>query len=142
MKKLEIKEQSKLRNILQKFTNIRKTFYDDNVGIKIELNKREEEHKMIRNELQKIEEVKKSNKYLELYICKLRIFEEIEFYDEKLDSKNEDGVNITPKEFELNCSEIHDLYEVIKKIDIKQMNIIKEWGINVDFLEQNIEIKL
>ena len=78
MDKLTTNDQVKLQNILNYYTEYRKTHYDDNTGITIENQLREEGQKNINRELQKLQKVKTTEKYVLLRDEKTNICEKID----------------------------------------------------------------
>ena len=78
MDKLTTNDQVKLQNILNYYTEYRKTHYDDNTGITIENQLREEGQKNINRELQKLKDVKQTEKYVLLINEKYKTHKEIE----------------------------------------------------------------
>ena len=67
MDKLTTHDKVKLQNILNYYTEYRKTNYDDNIGITIENQRREEEKKDIDREVQKIKIIKRTEEYVSLH---------------------------------------------------------------------------
>lgn len=94
MDKLTPIYQTRLQNIIQYYTEYRKTHYDDNIGIMIENQRREEEKKEINRELQKLQKVKTTEKYVLLRDDKTNICEKIDKTYEQMD-ENEDNIELT-----------------------------------------------
>ena len=76
--KLTSYDQDKLQNIIKYYTNYRKNHYDDNIGIAIENQRREEKQKEIHRELQKLKDVRTTEKYMLLKDERCKIYEQIE----------------------------------------------------------------
>ena len=138
MEKLTPDNQVKLQNIIQYYTEYRKTHYDDNIGIAIENQRREEEQKKIHKELQKLKDVKTTEKYVLLNNEKYNIYEQIESYEHDIDTyedkicENEDIIELNEKIKTLE--KLKTLYESIEK---QQFETINTEGVNIKFLEDN-----
>ena len=130
MDKLTTNDKVKLQNILNYYTEYRKTNYDDNIGITIENQRREDKQKNINMELQKLKDVKKTEKYILLNNEKYNTYKEIDNYENRIYRHKEDAI-------ELNKI-IETLYNSIETIENKQLEIIKTVGINTEFLGDNI----
>lgn len=139
MDKLTSNYQVKLQNIINYYSEYRKTHYDDNIGITIENQRREEEQKVINTELQKIKDVKTTEKYVLLNNEKYNICEQIKTYYNRIDEKNNDIIEV-----KILYEIIETLYNSIEIIEDKQLEIIKKTeGINIELLENHlITIKL
>jgi predicted nucleic acid-binding Zn-ribbon protein len=138
MEKLTPDNQVKLQNIIQYYTEYRKTHYDDNIGIAIENKRREEEQKKIHKELQKLKDVKTTEKYVLLNNEKYNMYEKIETYEHDIDTyedkicENEDIIELNEKIKTLE--KLKTLYESIEK---QQLETINTEGVNIKFLEDN-----
>jgi hypothetical protein len=138
MEKLTPDNQVKLQNIIQYYTEYRKTHYDDNIGIAIENKRREEEQKKIHKELQKLKDVKTTEKYVLLNNEKYNMYEKIETYEHDIDTyedkicENEDIIELNEKIKTLE--KLKTLYESIEK---QQFETINTEGVNIKFLEDN-----
>ncbi len=138
MDKLTPDNQFKLQNIIQYYTEYRKTHYDDNIGIAIENQRREEEQKKIHKELQKLKDVKTTEKYVLLNNEKYNIYEQIETYEHDIETY-EDKICENEVIIELNkknetLEKLKTLYESIEK---HQLETINTEGVNIKFLEDN-----
>ena len=120
MDKLAPNYQSKMQNIIQYYTEYRKSHYTDTVGITIENQRREEKRKDIYKELKKLKDVKSKEKYVLLNDERRNIYEQIEAYE----------CSVTDEIFETLCTSLGE-------IEDKQLEIIKAEGINIKFLEDN-----
>ena len=124
MDKLTTNDQDKLQNILQYYTKYRKNHYDDNIGIAIENQRREEKQKEIHRELQKLKKVRTTEKYMLLKDERYKIYEQIE-----------DII------YENNEDKIESLCNSIEMIENKQLQIIDTEGVNIKFLkDHNINV--
>jgi len=138
MEKLTPDNQIKLQNIIQYYTEYRKTHYDDNIGIAIENKRREEEQKKIHKELQKLKDVKTTEKYILLNNEKYNIYEQIETYEHDIETyedkicENEDFIELNKKNETLE--KLKTLYQSIEK---QQLDTINSEGVNIKFLEDN-----
>jgi hypothetical protein len=138
MEKLTPDNQVKLQNIIQYYTEYRKTHYDDNIGIAIENKRREEEQKKIHKELQKLKDVKTTEKYILLNNEKYNIYEQIETYEHDIETyedkicENEDFIELNKKNETLE--KLKTLYQSIEK---QQLDTINSEGVNIKFLEDN-----
>ena len=133
MDKLTPIYQTRLQNIIQYYTEYRKTHYDDNIGIMIENQRREEEKKEINRELQKLQKVKTTEKYVLLRDEKTNICEKIDKTYEKMD-ENEDNIELT----KVLRETLESLFNSLETIEIKQEEIIKESDVNTEFLENHL----
>ena len=124
--KLTSYDQDKLQNIIKYYTNYRKNHYDDNIGIAIENQRREEKQKEIHRELQKLKDVRTTEKYMLLKDERCKIYEQIENFEEPLDSLDA-AQNET----------IESLCNLIEIIENKQLQIIDTEGVNIEFLKNN-----
>ena len=125
MNELTSNNQEKLKNIIQYYDDFRKTNYVNNKAISIENQRRKEIQTNITLELQKIKDVKKTDKYMLLKTEKSKIYDQIFTYEDNTDDEN------------TYYDEIDNLYNTIKTIEYKQLEIIKTNGINIKFLEDN-----
>jgi len=118
MDKLSTICQEKLQDILKHYNNCRK-YYQDNKGITIENQRREEERKEIDDQLRKINTVQTSEEYVLLSDEKSKIYNHFETYEE-------------------DNGEILDiLCDKLEMIEKKQLEMIKNTeGINFEFLEE------
>ena len=124
MDKLTTNDHDKLQNILQYYTKYRKNHYDDNIGIAIENQRREEKQKEIHRELQKLKKVRTTEKYMLLKDERYKIYEQIE-----------DII------YENNEDKIESLCNSIEMIENKQLQIIDTEGVNIKFLkDHNINV--
>ena len=121
--------QDKLQNILQYYTTYRKEHYDDNIGIAIENQRREEKQKEIHKELQKLQEVRTTEKYIELKDEKYKIYQQIK----KTYGKDTIGPN-SKKNKEDKINSLCNLLEIIEN---KQLHLIDSEGVNRKFLEDH-----
>lgn len=133
MDNLTPNDQVKLQNIIQYYSEYRKTHYDDNVGIAIENQRRKEKRKEIDIELQKIEDIKTTEKYVLLSDEKSNICKQLETYYDRMFENKDNMINI---------------YETIETLEIlydsianKQINIIMSAGINKELLDNDIITK-
>ena len=133
MDNLTTNDQVKLQNIIQYYSEYRKTHYDDNVGIAIENQRRKEKRKEIDIELQKIEDIKTTEKYVLLSDEKSNICKQLETYYDRMFENKDNMINI---------------YETIETLEIlydsianKQINIIMSAGINKELLDNDIITK-
>jgi hypothetical protein len=133
MDNLTPNDQVKLQNIIQYYSEYRKTHYDDNVGIAIENQRRKEKRKEIYIELQKIEDIKTTEKYVLLSDEKSNICKQLETYYDRMFENKDNMINI---------------YETIETLEIlydsianKQINIIMSAGINKELLDNDIITK-
>ena len=94
MNKLTQNNQIKLQNILKYYTEYRKNNYDDNIGIVIENQRREEKQKEIRIELQKLKVVKTAEKYMLLKDERYKIYKQIENFVNKTYEYKEDKIEL------------------------------------------------
>lgn len=120
MDKLTPDNQAKLHNILHYYTNYRKNHYDDNIGIAIENQQREEKQKEINKELEKVKVVRTTEEYIWLNDEKYKIYEQIE----------------TSYDGEINET-IESLCKYMKFIENKQLQLIRTAGVNIEWLEDN-----
>lgn len=125
MNELTSNNQEKLKNIIHYYDDFRKTNYVNNKTISIETQRRKEIQTNITLELQKIKDVKKTDKYMLLKTEKSKIYDQIFTYEDNTDDEN------------TYYDEIDNLYNTIKTIEYKQLEIIKTNGINIKFLEDN-----
>ena len=132
MDKLTTNDQVKLQNILNYYTEYRKTHYDDNTGITIENQLREEGQKNINRELQKLKDVKQTEKYVLLINEKYKTHKEIEIYEDRIYEHKEDTIELN-KIYET----LDELYDSIETIENKQLEMIKTGGVNTDLLGDN-----
>jgi hypothetical protein len=133
MDKLAPNLKTKLQNILQHYTEYRKAYYDDNVGIANENKRREEVRMEIHRELQKFKNARETEKYVLLNNEKYKIYEQIEAYEHIIYNDNdEDAVELKKINETLGI-----LYDSIESIKHKQLEIIKTEGVNTKFLEDN-----
>ena len=124
MDKLTTNDQDKLQNILQYYTKYRKNHYDDNIGIAIENQRREEKQKEIHRELQKLKKVRTTEKYMLLKDERYKLYEQIE---DTISENKED--------------KIESLCNSIEMIENKQLQIIDTEGVNIKFLkDHNINV--
>lgn len=124
MDKLTTNDHDKLQNILQYYTKYRKNHYDDNIGIAIENQRREEKQKEIHRELQKLKKVRTTEKYMLLKDERYKLYEQIE-----------DII------YENNEDKIESLCNSIEMIENKQLQIIDTEGVNIKFLkDHNINV--
>jgi len=135
-------DQAKLQNILRYYTEYRKTHYDDNDGIAIENKRREQQQEEIRRELQKLQKVRETEQYVALINEKAKIYEQIETYegiiDEIRDTYEEYNTyedSYDNEEVQIICDKIKKLFGAIKTIECKQLDVIKENGIDTELLE-------
>jgi len=147
MDKLTPNDKSKLQNILQYYTEYRKTHYDDNIGIEIENKKRQEKQEEIDRQLQKIKNIKKTEQYILLTDEKNDINKQIIINEDNIDEIRESYENIydddDSEEVKIMCDKIKKLYCIIEMIEHKQLNVIKENDIDTELLENNnIKIQL
>lgn len=133
MDNLTPNDQVKLQNIIKYYSEYRKTHYDDNVGIAIENQRRKEKRKEIDIELQKIEDIKTTEKYVLLSDEKSNICKQLETYYDRMFENKDNMINI---------------YETIETLEIlydsianKQINIIMSAGINKELLDNDIITK-
>ena len=125
-------DQHKLQNILQYYTEYRKIHYDDNIGIAIENRRREEKQKEIHRELQKLKDVRTTEKYVLLNDEKYTICKDIETCVDRMYEHKEDMIELK------KINETREmLYNSIETIENKQLEIIKTEGVNTEFLENN-----
>ena len=136
MDKLTTHDKVKLQNILNYYTEYRKTNYDDNIGITIENQRREEEKKNIDREIQKIKIIKRTEEYVSLHKEKCIIHQQILMFERRI-NKNKKNPNNT---IELNkiYETLDGLYKSIETIENKQLETIKTEGVNTDLLGDNI----
>lgn len=134
MDKLTPIYQTRLQNIIQYYTEYRKTHYDDNVEIMIENQRREEEKKEINRELQKLQKVKTTEKYVLLRDDKTNICEKIDKTYEQMD-ENEDNIELT----KVLRETLESLFNSLETIEIKQEEIIKDSDVNTEFLENHLK---
>jgi hypothetical protein len=114
----------KMQNIINYYTEYRKTHYVDNIGIAIENQRREEERNKIRRELLKLKAVRNTEKYVLLQDEKLTIYKQIEMcYDDVTGEQND-------MLFETLCKRI-------ETIESRQLELIKSEGVNVQLCEDN-----
>ena len=132
MDKLATHDKVKLQNILNYYTEYRKTHYDDNTGITIENQRREEEKKDIHRELQKLKNVKTSEKYILLNNEKYNTYKEIEIYEGRIYEHKKDTIELNKINETLDV-----LYNSIETIKNKQLEMIKTEGVNTDLLGDN-----
>ena len=124
MDKLTTNDHDKLQNILQYYTKYRKNHYDDNIGIAIENQRREEKQKEIHRELQKLKKVRTTEKYMLLKDERYKLYEQIE---DTISENKED--------------KIESLCNSIEMIENKQLQIIDTEGVNIKFLkDHNINV--
>lgn len=146
MDKLTPNDKSKLQNILQYYTEYRKTHYDDIIGIEIENKKRQQKQEEIDRQLQKIKNIKKKEQYVLLTDEKNDINKQIIINEDNIDEIRESYEDIyddDSEEVKIMCDKIKKLYCIIEMIEHKQLDIIKENGIDTELLENNnIKIQL
>jgi hypothetical protein len=146
MNKLTPNDKSKLQNILQYYTEYRKTHYDDIIGIEIENKKRQQKQEEIDRQLQKIKNIKKKEQYVLLTDEKNDINKQIIINEDNIDEIRESYEDIyddDSEEVKIMCDKIKKLYCIIEMIEHKQLDIIKENGIDTELLENNnIKIQL
>ena len=132
MNKLTQNNQIKLQNILKYYTEYRKNNYDDNIGIVIENQRREEKQKEIRIELQKLKVVKTAEKYMLLKDERYKIYKQIENFVNKTYEYKEDKIEL--KKINETIESLCNLLEVIEN---KQLLLIDSEGVNRKFLEDH-----
>ena len=132
MDKLTANDKVKLQNILNYYTEYRKTNYDDNTGITIENQRRKEERKDIDRELQKLINVKTNEKYILLNNEKYNTYKEIEIYEDRINEHKKDTIELNKINETLDV-----LYNSIETIKNKQLEMIKTEGVNTDLLGDN-----
>ena len=151
MDKLTPNDKSKLQDILQYYTEYRKTHYVDIIGIEIENKKRQEKQEEIDRQLQKIKNIKKTEQYVLLTHEKNDINKQIIFYEDIVyeirntyeDYKQYEDILDDNEEVKLICDKIEKLYGIIEMIEHKQLNVIKENDMDIELLENNnIKIQL
>lgn len=141
MDNLTPNNKARLQNILQFYTEYRKTNYDDIHGIEIENKKRQAKQEEINKQLQKIENIKKTEKYVLLHNEKYNIIKQIGFYQDNINEFRNTYAydeHITYKYTKIEEEVIiicHKLYHMIKMIEDKQLDIIKGNGIDTELLE-------
>jgi len=144
-------QRYKLQNILEYYTEYRKSHYDDTISIEIENKKRQEKQQEIYKELQKLKNVKKTEEYILLIDEKNKINREIIIYEDIIyeirntyeDYKHYEDVLDDTEEVKNICDKIEILYNTIKRIEDKQLDVIKKNGIDIELLENdNIKIQV
>jgi hypothetical protein len=151
MEKLTPNDQKVLQNILQYYTEYRKTHFDDNIGIDIENKKRQKKQQDIDEEVNKFENIKKTEEYVLLNDEKYKINKQILIYEDTVyeirntyeEYKHYEDILDDTEEVKIICNKIETLYDMIETIEHKQLDIIKDNGIDTDLLENsNIKIHL
>ena len=151
MDKLTPNDKSKLQNIMKYYTEYRKTRYDDIIGIQIENKKRQEKQQEIDKQLQKFENIKRTEQYILLNDEKYNINKQIENYEDIIyeirntyeEYKTYEDILDDAEEVKTICEKIKILYDIIETIEHKQLDVIKENGIDIELLENNnIKIQL
>jgi len=151
MEKLTPNNQKVLQNILQYYTEYRKTHFDDNIGIDIENKKRQKKQQDIDEEVNKFENIKKTEEYVLLNDEKYKINKQILIYEDTVyeirntyeEYKHYEDILDDTEEVKIICNKIETLYDMIETIEHKQLDIIKDNGIDTDLLENsNIKIHL
>ena len=145
MEKLTPNEQKVLQNILQYYTEYRKTHFDDNIGIDIENKKRQKKQQDIDEEINKFENIKKTEEYVLLNDEKCKINKQILIYEDTVyeirntyeEYKHYEDILDDTEEVKNICDKIETLYDMIETIEHKQLDIIKDNGIDTDLLENN-----
>ena len=151
MERLSPNDQHKLQNILQYYNEYRKTHYVDTIAIEIENKKRQEEQAEIDRQLENIENIKKTRQYILLNDQKNDMNKQIVIYENTIYElrneyeeckKWEDILNDTEEVTNI-CDKINVLYDTIETIEHKQLDLIRENGIDTELLEnKNIKIQL
>jgi len=142
MEKLTPNDQTKLQNILEYYNEYRKTHYVDNINIEIENKKRQEEQYEMDKLLQKIEDIKKTEEYLLLDNEKDEINKQIINYENTIydirntyeEYKKYEDILDDSEEVKMICDKIELLYNIIERIENKQLDIIKKNGIDTELL--------
>jgi hypothetical protein len=145
MNKLTPNNQVKLQNIIQYYTEYRKTHYDNNISIEIENKNRKEKQDEIDKQLQKIENIKKTEQYVLLNDEKCKMNKQIEIYEDNIDEirntyeeyKHYEDIMNDTEDVKNICEKIEILYNIIETIEHKQLDIIKKNGIDTELLEKN-----
>jgi len=145
MEKLTPNDQKVLQNILQYYTEYRKTHFDDNIGIDIENKKRQKKQQEIDEEVNKFENIKKTEEYVRLNDEKCKINKQILIYEDTVyeirntyeEYKHYEDILDDTEEVKIICNKIETLYDMIETIEHKQLDIIKDNGIDTDLLENN-----
>jgi hypothetical protein len=140
MDKLTPNDKSKLQNILQYYTEYRKTHYDDIIGIEIENKKRLEKQEEIDRQLQKIKNIKKTEQYVLLHDEKCDVNKKIMIYEDNIDEIRESYEDIyddDTEEVTIIRDKIDKLYHMIETIEHKQLDVLRENGIDTELLENN-----
>jgi hypothetical protein len=151
MEKLTPNDQKVLQNILQYYTEYRKTHFDDTIGIDIENKKRQKKQQEIDEEVNKFENIKKTEEYVLLNDEKCKINKQIQIYEDTVyeirntyeEYKHYEDILDDTEEVKNICDKMETLYDMIETIEHKQLNVIKDNGIDTDLLENsNIKIHL
>jgi len=151
MDKLTLNEKYKLQNIINYYTEYRKANYIDNIEIDIENKKRQQKQEEIDEQLEKIKTIKKIEQYVLLNDEKNNINKQILIYEDNVyeirqtyeEYKQYEDILNDSEEVENILNKIEILNNIIETIEDKQLNIIKENGIDTELLENNnIKIQL
>jgi hypothetical protein len=142
MEKLTPNNQIRLQNILQYYSEYRKTHYIDNISIEKENKKRQEEKNEVDKQLQQVENIKKLEEYVILDKEKNKIKKEINNYENIVyeirntyeEYKKYEDVLSDTEEVQIICEKITKLDDIIEEIEKKQLDIIKKNGIDTELL--------
>jgi len=151
MDKLTLNDKYKLQNIIHYYTEYRKAHYINNIEIDIENKKREQKQEEIDEQVEKIKNVKKLEQYVLLNDEKNNINKQIEIYEDNVyeirktyeEYKQYEDILTDSEEVKNILNKIEILHNIIETIEDKQLNVIKENGIDTELLENNnIKIQL
>ena len=151
MDKLTLNDKYKLQNIIHYYTEYRKAHYINNIEIDIENKKREQKQEEIDEQVEKIKNVKKLEQYVLLNDEKNNINKQIENYEDNVyeirktyeEYKQYEDILTDSEEVKNILNKIEILHNIIETIEDKQLNVIKENGIDTELLENNnIKIQL
>jgi hypothetical protein len=148
MEKLTPSNQIKLQNIIQYYNEYRKTYYDESIYIEIENKKREEQQYEIDKQLQKLENIKKTEEYLLLNNEKNNIIKQILDYENIVydvrntyeEYKHYEDVLDDTEEVKIICEKITLLDNTIETIENKQLDIIKKNDIDIELFKNKMKL--